>query len=95
MTVPTNPERLHPPTLATETEAAGVPPSPRLTFLRRRRLLIASASALGVGVVALVLVFPGLAAPIGTATGVVGAVVPLMHRVGRNNALSEDSADEP
>jgi hypothetical protein len=61
---------------------------------RRRRLIGAGVTLIGLGVVALVLAFPGLAAPIGTSAGVVAAVVPLVQRMGRGGS-SDGPADEP
>lgn len=90
MTVPTNPERLHAPVVLTD-EAR----TPSLTrLIRRRGLLVAGVSAIGLAVVALVLAFPGLAAPIGTAAGVVAAVVPLVQRMGRGGASGGGSTGE-
>ncbi|MEU7644207.1 hypothetical protein [Streptomyces huasconensis] len=64
---------------------AGEPALPlRGAELTRRRgrgaLLIGGVLAVGFAVVALVLAFPLLAAPIGTATGVVAVLVPLIHK---------------
>ncbi|MER7577456.1 hypothetical protein, partial [Streptomyces sp. NPDC126514] len=66
----------------------------------RRRLmvtagLVAVGLGLGLGVVALVLAFSHLAAPLGTSVGVVAAVVPLLQRLWHGGAAGGGSANEP
>ncbi|MFH8566659.1 hypothetical protein [Streptomyces sp. NPDC017988] len=81
MTVPTNAEGAH---FRKSRTVGPVLPLPDTVPARRRRrgLLISGVVAVGLGVVALVLAFPRLAAPIGTAAGVVAVLVPLVPRVG-------------
>lgn len=91
MTVPMNPETPRSEALPVEEEE----PPKRAGFIRGRRLITTGVVALGLAVVALVLVFPRLAAPIGTSAGVVAAVVPLVHRWGRGGLPDGGSANEP
>jgi hypothetical protein len=58
-------------------------------------MVTAGLVGIGLGVVALVLAFPRLAAPIGTSAGVVAAVVPLVQRLGHGGASGGGSANEP
>ncbi|MBM7167303.1 hypothetical protein JQK87_02475 [Streptomyces sp. G44] len=99
MTVPTNAEGVHfrkPPAAEPVLSLRGAEPT-RLRLrmrlrgrrpgrARARELLIGGVVAVGFGVVALVLVFPRLASPIGTAAGVVAVLVPLLHRAGQGDS---------
>ncbi|MGV9882496.1 hypothetical protein [Streptomyces sp. NPDC003006] len=101
MTVPTNAESAHFRKSCQPCSAEPVPlvplvPRVRAAVLPRRRgLLIGGVVAVGFGVVALVLAFPRLAAPIGTAAGVVAVLVPLIHRVGRGESSDRETAGKP
>lgn len=110
MTVPTNAESAHfrkscqpcsaepVPLVPLVPPGPLVPPVPRVraaVLPRRRGLLIGGVVAVGLGVVALVLAFPRLAAPIGTAAGVVAVLVPLIHRVGRGESSGGETAGKP
>jgi hypothetical protein len=90
MTVPTNPEGLH-----SEIPSADETSPTRMRMARRRGLVAAGVAAIGICVVVLVLVFPALAAPIGTSAGVVAVAVPLVQRVGRGGSSGGRGADEP
>ncbi|CAM5436558.1 hypothetical protein STENM327S_00989 [Streptomyces tendae] len=91
MTVPTNPEtsRFEVPVVDEARRTKRAKP------IRRRRMVTAGLVGIGLGVVALVLAFPRLAAPIGTSAGVVAAVVPLVQRLGHGGASGGGSANEP
>ncbi|MGA4849929.1 hypothetical protein ACOBQB_28190 [Streptomyces sp. G5(2025)] len=91
MTVPTNAEGVHFRKSCTAEPALplrGAEPTRRRERGRERGrgLLIGGVVAVGLGVVALVLAFPRLAAPIGTAAGVVAVLVPLLHRAGQGES---------
>lgn len=91
MTVPTNPEEPH----SDEEGAHGENPPAGRRSLRGQRLLAAGVVAIGIAVVVLVLVYPSLAAPIGTSAGVVAVVVPLVQRLGRVGSSDAATEDEP
>ncbi|MET9547492.1 hypothetical protein ABZY36_19575 [Streptomyces sp. NPDC006627] len=90
MTVPTNAEGAH---FRKSRTVGPVLPLPDAVPARRRTrgLLISGVVAVGLGVVALVLAFPRLAAPIGTAAGVVAVLVPLIHRAGYDESSDRGS----
>lgn len=88
MTVPTNPEPPHSQIGAGSRSASAKIP-------RRGGVLVAAVTAVALSVVVLVLAVPGLAAPIGTAAGVVAVVVPLIQMMWRGGASGGNSADEP
>jgi hypothetical protein len=90
MTVPMNPETPH--SEVSAGDHGSRPVAPRV--VSRRKLMGAGVILIGLGVVALVLAFPDLAAPIGTSAGVIAAVVPLVQRVGRGGS-SDGQAGEP
>lgn len=91
MTVPANQEKPH--SMRPARSAA----SERAWHRTRRgsRLLVVGAVAVALAVVALVVAFPGLDAPIGTAAGVVAVIVPLAQAVRRSGSASEESGNEP
>lgn len=84
MTVPTDPEELHSEVDAKET----VQPPVRAGWLRRRPWLAVGVPVLGLAVGGLVLVFPALATPIGTAAGVTAVAVSLVRRDGPSHGGS-------
>lgn len=92
MTVPTNSEDAHSEESRSD-EAAS--PSPSRPLTRRRGLVIGAVVAVGLGVGTLVAAFPYLAIPIGTGAAVVGAVAPLVSRVGRGAPSSGEGVSEP
>jgi hypothetical protein len=91
MTVPTNQEKPH--FKGRGRDAVGE--MARRKAGRGRRLLMAGVVAVGLTVVALVMAFPSLAAPIGTSAGVVAVIVPLAQNLWRGGSPSEGSAEEP
>jgi hypothetical protein len=91
MTVPMNPGSPRSEVPAVD-EARG---TKRVKPVRRRLLLTIGLVVIGLGVVALVLAFPSLGAPIGTSAGVVAAVVPLLQRLGHGGTSGGGSANEP
>lgn len=93
MTVPTEPGASTPG--GVERAAVRSVVQPRKPW-SRRRAVVAGIGGVGLLVVVLVLAVPGLAAPIGTAAGVVAVAVPLgqwLCREGRTD--QRGSADEP
>ncbi|MFK4112001.1 hypothetical protein [Streptomyces sp. NPDC002176] len=93
MTVPMNPET--PRSKALPVDEAGSAVRKRLGGFRARRAAVAAVLAVALTVVLLVTAFPRLAAPIGTAAGVVAVVIPLVQRKGRDESSVGGSVDEP
>ena len=91
MTVPTNPESPHS-QVGVSRKGDGAKRSERT---RRQGLLVIGVAAVGITVVALVLVFPRLAAPLGTSAGVVAVLVPLIQMLRRGGTSGGGPAGEP